>query len=303
MNPQDQPTLGALMALATAQLKQAGCDTARLDARLLLANACHVDASRIMAWPEDPVDSVKAAAFLEMIRRRALREPVSRILGQRDFWRHSFKITADTLDPRPDSETLVEWAIAQAGNFTRPDLVDFGTGTGCLLLSVLGDVADSFGLGVDISAGAVQCATGNAVALGLDQRSQFVVSDWDRDLDAAIKTGGFDIMLSNPPYIAHSEMAGLEPEVRDFDPFGALSDGADGLGAYRILAGVAARLVRPSGWVLFEIGRGQHEVVCSLLEQQGFESVQYRRDLGGIIRCVGGQKPRSSHFNVSFLPE
>ncbi|OSQ38281.1 peptide chain release factor N(5)-glutamine methyltransferase [Thalassospira mesophila] len=290
MTPQDHPTLGSLMLEATAQLKQAGCDTARLDARILLSSACDVDASKIMAWPENPVEPVRAAAFREMIRRRATREPVSRILGQRDFWRHSFKITPATLDPRPDSETLVEWAIERAGDFSQPRLIDFGTGTGCLLLSVLGDVADSFGIGVDISAGAVQCATGNAVALGLDQRSRFVVSDWDCDLDAQTKAAQFDIMISNPPYIALGEMPGLTPEVRDFDPFCALSDGADGLDAYRILTAIAARLVRPSGWVLFEIGQGQQEAVSALLAQHEFGMIQERCDLGGIVRCVGGQK-------------
>jgi len=290
MNPQEADTLGSLMTEATAQLKQAGCDTARLDARILLAAACDVDASRIMAWPEDVVTAGHAQAFRQMIERRSTREPVARILGQRDFWRHRFKVTADTLDPRPDSETLVEWAIELAADLTQPDLIDFGTGTGCLLLSVLGDVPGATGVGVDISAGAVECAVENAVVLGLNQRSQFVVSDWDCDLDAQTKAAGFDIMLSNPPYIAQSEMAGLAPEVRDFDPFNALSDGADGLTAYRKLARIAGQLVRSAGWVVFEIGQGQEEVVHHLLAQQGFGNIQYRRDLGGIIRCVGGQK-------------
>ncbi|WP_245881116.1 peptide chain release factor N(5)-glutamine methyltransferase [Thalassospira marina] len=313
--PDNTPaTLGDLMNWAVVQLRGAGCDTARLDARILLSEACGVDASRILAWPEDKVTDDAVTRFRAMIARRIAHEPVSRILGKRDFWRHSFKVTADTLDPRPDSETLVEWAIECVTNSAgevpnevsnkaptgasnagkSPAIIDFGTGTGCLILSVLGDVPGATGIGVDISPGAVACARENAESLKLADRCRFVVSDWDCDLDRELggKTlaAGFDIMLSNPPYIAQDEMADLAPDVRDYDPYNALSDGADGLGAYRILAGVAARLVRPGGMVIFEIGRGQEKAVHDLLTQHGFDAIEYRRDLGDIVRCVGGRK-------------
>ncbi|OKH88421.1 modification methylase HemK [Thalassospira sp. TSL5-1] len=278
------------MAWAVATLREAGTENARLDARILLSEACGVDASRILAWPEDRVMPENAQQFRAMIARRLAHEPVSRILGKRDFWRHTFKVTEDTLDPRPDSETLVEWTIECAGRFDAPQIIDFGTGTGCLILSVLGDVPAARGLGVDISAGAVACAQENAVALGLAARCEFVVSDWMENLSQETIASGFDIMISNPPYIAHHEMAGLAPDVREYDPYGALSDGADGLGAYRILAGVAAQLVRPGGQVIFEIGQGQEDAVRALLIQHGFDAIADRRDLGGIVRCVSGQK-------------
>lgn len=278
------------MTRAVAMLREAGNETPRLDARILLSEACGVDASRILGWPEDAVTPEQAQLFQTMIARRLAHEPVSRILGKRDFWRHTFKVTDDTLDPRPDSETLVEWAIDCAGRFDAPKMIDFGTGTGCLILSVLGDVPKASGIGVDISAGAVACAQENANALGLADRCDFRVSDWMENLPEETIAAGFDIMISNPPYIAHREMASLAPDVRDYDPYGALSDGADGLGAYRILTGVAARLVRAGGQVIFEIGQGQEDAVRALLIQHGFDAIAYRRDLGGIVRCVGGQK-------------
>ncbi|RCK51634.1 modification methylase HemK [Thalassospira profundimaris] len=293
--PENTPaTLGNLMAWAVAMLRDAGNDTARLDAKILLCEASGVDTSRILAWPDDVVSPEKVDLFRAMIARRLAHEPVSRILGRRDFWRHTFKVTKDTLDPRPDSETLVEWAIECARRFDSPKMIDFGTGTGCLVLSVLGDVPKAFGLGVDISAGAVACALENARNLGLAARCDFVVSDWMENLPPETIASGFDMMISNPPYIAHSEMVALAPDVRDYDPYGALSDGGDGLGAYRILADVAARLVRPGGQVIFEIGQGQEKAVRALLTQHGFDAITERRDLGGIVRCVGGQKQQNT---------
>lgn len=293
--PENTPaTLGNLMAWAVAMLRDAGNDTARLDAKILLCEASGVDTSRILAWPDDVVSPDKADRFQAMIARRLAHEPVSRILGRRDFWRHTFKVTKDTLDPRPDSETLVEWAIECARRFDSPQMIDFGTGTGCLILSVLGDVPQGSGIGVDVSSGAVMCARENAEKLELDGKCRFVVSDWDQNLDGETLAAGFDIMMSNPPYIAKDEMADLAADVRDYDPYDALSDGGDGLGAYRILAGVAARLVRPGGQVIFEIGQGQEKAVRALLTQHGFDVITERRDLGGIVRCVGGQKQQNT---------
>ncbi|MDP2698414.1 peptide chain release factor N(5)-glutamine methyltransferase [Thalassospira sp.] len=285
-------TLGSLMADGTLRLQQAGCDTPRLDARLLLSAATGMDSGRIMAFTDETVEDAQVTIFDALIDRRRAREPVSRILGRRDFWRYSFALNEATLDPRPDSETLVAWCIEKITAMGGQRwLVDFGTGTGCLLLSVLADVPDATGMAIDISPRAIDCARDNAVALGVDGRCDFYVSDWDASLPSGHVCHNFDAVISNPPYIARPEMAGLSAEVRDYDPEIALTDGADGLSAYRILARVAYERLRPGGFVMFEIGRGQEADVSALLEQAGFAGIAYRKDLGGIIRCVAADKP------------
>lgn len=290
----DPETLGRLMAEGLAALNAAAIETARMDTRILLARAASVDSGRIAAWPEDVVADDVAKQFRSMIARRAAHEPVARILGERDFWRHTFKLAPDTLEPRPDSETLVEWAIDFLEDADAPRIVDFGTGTGCLLLSTLGDLPGSTGIGLDISAGAIKCAQENAAALEMEDQVEFRVSDWDRALTSQERETGFDLVMSNPPYITRDEMDGLSPEVQKFDPRRALTDEGDGLGAYRVLSKKAFDLCKPGGFVIFEIGRGQHDDVAHLLVEAGFVGVEYREDLGGIVRCVAAKKTRCS---------
>ena len=287
-------TLGALMAQGVAELSDAGIENARMDARILLSRAAGVDGGRITAWPEEEVAPDKAAIFKDMIARRAGHEPVGRILGERDFWRHTFKLSPETLEPRPDSETLVEWAIDFLEDADAPSIIDFGTGTGCLLLSAIGDLPGARGLGLDISEGAIACARENARSLDLDQQTEFRVSDWDSALSNAEREAGFDLVMSNPPYITADEMKTLSAEVQKFDPRQALTDEGDGLAAYRILAQVAFSLAKPAGFVIFEIGRGQEKDVGQLLIEAGFVGVEYREDLGGIVRCVAAKKTRCS---------
>ncbi len=290
--PNNAATLGDLMTEAVAALRDAGIDNARMDARILLSDAAGVDSSRIAAWPEDIVADDKSTKFRDMIARRLKREPVSRILGQRDFWRHSFKLSPETLDPRPDSETIVELALDWLEDRDAPTVLDFGTGTGCLLLSIIGDLQNARGLGVDISQGAVACARQNADQLGYGGQVEFRVSDWDQAVTDDERTEGFDLVVSNPPYITRDEMDDLSPEVSRFDPRLALTDEGDGLGAYRILSRVAFGLVKPAGFVIFEIGQGQENAVARLLVEAGFVGVEYREDLGGIVRCVAAKKTR-----------
>ncbi len=290
--PNNAATLGSLMTEAVAALRDAGIDNARMDARILLSAAAGVDSSRIAAWPEDIVADDKSTKFRDMIARRLRREPVSRILGQRDFWRHSFKLSPETLDPRPDSETIVELALDWLEDRDAPTVLDFGTGTGCLLLSIIGDLQNARGLGVDISQGAVACARQNADQLGYGGQVEFRVSDWDQAVTDDERTKGFDLVVSNPPYITRDEMDDLSPEVSRFDPRLALTDEGDGLGAYRILSRVAFGLVKPAGFVIFEIGQGQENAVARLLVEAGFVGVEYREDLGGIVRCVAAKKTR-----------
>ncbi|RCK21867.1 modification methylase HemK [Thalassospira profundimaris] len=287
-------TLGTLMAEGVAALNEAGIENARMDVRILLARAAGVDGGRISAWPEDEVAADKEALFRDMIARRSGHEPVGRILGERDFWRHTFKLAPETLEPRPDSETLVEWAIDFVEDNDAPRIVDFGTGTGCLLLSTIGDLPGSSGIGLDISEGAVACARENARALDLDGQVEFRVSDWDSALDDRERADGFDLVISNPPYITRDEMETLSPEVQKFDPRIALTDEGDGLAAYRVLSQVAFDLAKPGGFVIFEIGRGQEKDVGQLLVEAGFVGVEYREDLGGIVRCVAAKKTRCS---------
>jgi len=293
-NTDSPSTLGALMAQGTAALNDAGIENARMDARILLSRAAGVDGGRISAWPEEEVAAEKTALFKDMIARRIDHEPVGRILGERDFWRHSFKLAPETLEPRPDSETLVEWAIDFLEDADAPSILDFGTGTGCLLLSTIGDLPGATGIGLDISEDAVACAQENATALGLDHQTQFRVSDWDSALTDGEREAGFDLVMSNPPYITADEMKTLSAEVQKFDPRQALTDEGDGLGAYRILAKVAFGLVKPAGFVVFEIGRGQEKDVGQLLVEAGFVGIEHREDLGGIVRCVAGKKTRCS---------
>ena len=287
-------TLGTLMAEGVAALNEAGIENARMDVRILLARAAGVDGGRISTWPEDEVAADKEALFRDMIARRRVHEPVGRILGERDFWRHTFKLAPETLEPRPDSETLVEWAIDFLEDNDAPRIVDFGTGTGCLLLSTIGDLPGSSGIGLDISEGAVACARENARALDLDGQVEFRVSDWDSALDDRERADGFDLVMSNPPYITRDEMETLSPEVQKFDPRIALTDEGDGLAAYRVLSQVAFDLAKPGGFVIFEIGRGQEKDVGQLLVEAGFVGVEYREDLGGIVRCVAAKKTRCS---------
>jgi release factor glutamine methyltransferase len=287
-------TLGSLMAEAVTALTDAGIENARMDARILLARAAGVDGGRISAWPEDIVADDKAETFRAMIARRSGHEPVGRILGERDFWRHTFKLSPETLEPRPDSETLVEWAIDFLEDADAPRIVDFGTGTGCLLLSAIGDLPGATGIGLDLSDGAVACARENARLLDLDDSVEFRVSDWDSALSDGERAEGFDLVMSNPPYITADEMDTLSAEVQKFDPRLALTDEGDGLAAYRALSQVAFDLAKPGGFVIFEIGRGQEKDVGQMLVEAGFVGVEYREDLGGIVRCVAAKKTRCS---------
>lgn len=229
-----------------------------------------------------PVAPATAEAFRARIARRADREPVSRILGRRGFWRHEFLVGPETLDPRPDTETVVEVALeAMPGPQGPYRVLDLGTGTGCILLSILGDRPKATGLGIDISAGAVAVAAENARRLGLADRARFARGDWATAVD-----GTFDVIVSNPPYIPDAEVPGLEPEVSRHDPHTALKGGPDGLSPYRILAREARRLLSASGSLIVEVGAGQANDVATLFEAARLRVTDVRRDLAGIARCV-----------------
>lgn len=280
-------TLGDLQRSGRARLAAAGIASAALDATLLLCDATGQRRETVMAYPERTVTAAAEEAFRMMIDRRAAREPVSRILGRREFWGLEFTVTDAVLDPRPDTETLVRAALDWLDGKGAARIVDLGTGSGCILLALLSERRDDRGLGVDASRQALAVARSNAGALGLSGRATFVAGDWSLGLPSA----SADLVVANPPYIAHDDIARLEPEVRDHDPAGALDGGEDGLDAYRRIAADLARVLAPGGAAVLEIGVGQEDDVTALLEAAGARNIQRFNDLSGRVRCVGGLFP------------
>lgn len=276
-------TLGHAVDQGAADLAAAGIDTARLDARLLTAHVLGRDASFVLTHPETELSAAQQDAAQSLIARRAAHEPVSRILGEREFWSLTFRVTEATLTPRPETETLVEDALARIRAMGREGealrILDLGTGTGCLLLAVLSELPRAEGLGIDISPDAVAVATDNAQHLGLEGRACFQAGDWTSGL-----SGPFDVILSNPPYIAETDRETLPPEVLGFDPHGALFAGSEGLDAYAAIAPQAAKILTPGGIVILELGQGQEAAVAEIFRRAGLIPDGTRADLAGIPR-------------------
>ncbi len=295
------PTIAQTLAAAAARLAAAGVADPRRDARLLIAAAIEAGPERLIAEPERVLGAAEAARIEASISRRAAREPVSRILGRRGFWSLEFEITPDTLDPRPDSEALVAAVLARIGAqglVGAPlSVLDLGTGSGCLLLALLSELPAATGLGLDISAAALDVARRNARNLGLSDRARFEVGDWAEDWagdwpggwpgdSAAGSADSWQVIVSNPPYIKDNEIGDLAPEVARYDPKLALTAGSDGLDAYRKLLPRAARLLERVGVLALEVGRGQQDAVTALLVASGLTPLSRYRDLGGIERCL-----------------
>ncbi len=292
-----RPTIAQTLAAAAARLAAAGVADPRRDARLLIAAAIEAGPERLIAEPERVLGAAEAARIEASISRRAAREPVSRILGRRGFWSLEFEITPDTLDPRPDSEVLVAAVLARIGAQGRVgaplSVLDLGTGSGCLLLALLSELPAATGLGLDISAAALDVARRNARNLGLSDRARFEVGDWAGDWAGdwpgdlgAGSAGSWQVIVSNPPYITDNEIGDLAPEVARYDPKLALTAGSDGLDAYRDLLPRAARLLDRGGVLALEVGRGQQDAVTALLAASGLTPLSRYRDLGGIERCL-----------------
>jgi len=260
----------------------AGIDGAARDARLLLAAAMGIAPGRVTLVLGDPVSAEVRDRFDAMIGQRAGRMPVSQILGFKAFWQGEFAVTHATLSPRPETETLVEQALAQS--FSR--VLDLGTGTGCIAISLLVARPDANGIATDISPDALQVAKGNAARHGVADRLSLVRSDWFSDV-----SGLFDLIVSNPPYIAASEMPALPPEVRNHEPALALSDMADGLTAYRRIAAGCRDHLLPGGRILLEIGPTQAEPVGALLTAAGLSDITIFHDLDDRDRVVAARQP------------
>lgn len=274
------------MATASDKLAAANIENPETDIRLLVQHALQIYHAKFVSSLNRVLTDAEVKTLDGMIARRAAREPVSRIIGTRGFWKSEFKLSPQTLDPRPDSETLIEAALKYS-DAPPATILDLGTGTGCLLLSLLQEYPKATGLGIDISEEAAATARENAVALNLADRASFLATDWN-DWQASAP---FDLVISNPPYIAPDEMAGLEPEVTKYDPVTALVGGDDGLECYRSIAALLPRALKRGGLVVLEIGHLQAEAVKSILALSDIAVIQTLTDLGGSDRAVVARMP------------
>jgi release factor glutamine methyltransferase len=274
----------------TARFRSAAIDSPELDARLLIGAVLGLDLTGMITAAKQTLTSDQSARLEDFARRRLAGEPVARILGVKEFWGLPLKLSAETLVPRPDTETLVELALqmlrADPAPKRRLRIADLGTGSGAILLALLSELPDARGFGTDISTAALQTAQSNAADLGLADRATFVACDY-----ATWLNGPFDLIVSNPPYIRSTAIAALAVEVRDHDPRLALDGGPDGLQAYRVLIPQAALLLAGSGALVVEAGQGQSGPIEGLMTAVGLvpESAP-KADLAGIPRAVAGRK-------------
>jgi release factor glutamine methyltransferase len=272
---------------AARRLREANIPTPELDARALLCHATGLSHEGYVAGINDALAPEAAARFGTYVRRRLGGEPVSRIIGVREFYGRPFRIDQSTLDPRPDTETLIEAALGLVGRETPLDILDLGTGSGCILITLLAELPQASGVGIDKSPPALERARANAQVIGVGDRVRFMAGDW---LDAV--SGHFDLVVANPPYLTAVDMAALSPEVRNHDPRAGLDGGPDGLLAYRRIVPRLGKALRPGGFALFEVGPSQAEAVLRLLAEAGLdvrEGQRLWRDLAGRARVVGGR--------------
>ncbi|HLG87908.1 MAG TPA: peptide chain release factor N(5)-glutamine methyltransferase [Alphaproteobacteria bacterium] len=275
-------TSRAALKEAVVYLKSLSLETPVLDARLIVQHALGTGWEGLFLGPDRVLNEEERAQLAASLARRASREPVARIVGRRHFWTLDLNVSPSTLDPRADTESLIEAVVAAIPDRTAPvRILDLGTGTGALLLALLSEYGNARGIGVDSSAGAVLTAQMNAEAHGLSGRATIRQGDWAEGL-----TGPFDVIISNPPYIPSGEIAHLSPEVRGYDPPEALDGGPDGLDAYRRILPAVSALLAPAGLAVLEVGAGQMDDVSALAAENGLAERARRRDLAGIERAL-----------------
>ncbi len=299
------PSLSEFLTHATQHLRSAGLDEPQREARALLAGVLVLDRAALLAQGKRPLTAAEQLNLAAALARRSTGEPLARLLGHKEFWGLDFALNAATLVPRPDSETLIEAALeCFPDKQAQLNLLDLGTGSGCLLLSLLHEYPHAIGLGIDLAPEAVMQAAANAAALGLAGRTQFMTADWNEaDFCQVILSGffrekreahphghddkanTFDLILSNPPYIATPVIATLQRDVRDFDPMLALDGGVDGLNAYRRIIALLPALLTKQGTAILEIGYDQGDSVPRLFHATSLTPV-LRRDLSGHPRCI-----------------
>ncbi len=274
--------LADLLARGSKKLRRCGLDDPEGDAARLMAYAVERDRSFVATISDYELTEPQLARFLTAIDARELRLPISQITHRRAFWTHDFYITRDVLDPRPDTEMLIEAAL------THPfgKILDLGTGSGCILLSLLAERGAATGWGVDASAAALEVAKVNRAEMGLEQRARLELSDW---FDAV--NGHFDLIVSNPPYIDQATYGTLDVAVQTYEPKEALTPGKTGLEAYEVIIHGANAHLTDEGWLLVEIGFDQSAPVSQIFEAAGFQKVTVLQDLNGKDRVVQGQMP------------
>ncbi|MCD7061237.1 peptide chain release factor N(5)-glutamine methyltransferase [Pelagibacterium xiamenense] len=278
-----RPTIGQAWRAGRDRLSAAGLESPARDAQVLMRHVLGIDQTRLILSEPDPIPAEAAQRFDDLIARRTAREPVARIVGRQEFYGLSFGLNAATLVPRPETEMLVDFGIERLKDKPGARVLDLGTGTGCILLALLANLPGAVGVGIDLAEAAATQARENALALDVSGRAAIRTGAWF----APVADGElFDLIVSNPPYIATAILRTLEKDVRDYDPALALDGGEDGLGPYRILAAEAGRFLEPGGAVALEIGFDQGAAVTGLLQEAGFVDVTVERDLAGHDRMV-----------------
>lgn len=274
-------TIEAVLHDATFKLRNADIAMPALDARLLFMHATGMSHEDILRTPTHYLNFEEVEKFHQLLARRLGHEPVSRIMGKREFWGLEFELNEATLDPRPDSETLIEAALdLVADKSAALNILDFGTGSGCLLLALLSELPNANGIGVDMEPRAIEMAEKNAATLNLQNRTKFSVSKWGENV-----SGIYDLIITNPPYIPAHEIESLMPEVKNYDPLLALTGGADGLMAYRAMGEDCKRLLAKNGVLIVEIGATTPHP-APIFAEFGLILTDSRRDLGDILRCL-----------------
>ena len=274
----------------TREFQRLSLDSPELDARLIVGHALELDHAALAAQARRTLTHEEATAIAALAARRIAREPVARIVGGKEFWSLWFKVNGETLLPRPESEAVVEAALAVLGEQRRKSehlrIADLGTGSGALLLALLSELPNAYGVGTDINRAALDCACDNATAFGISPRAAFIACDY-----ASALQGPIDLLVCNPPYVARTDIAALEPEVRDFDPRRALDGGPDGLDGYRAIAADAPRLLAPHGRLVVELGRSQLDPAMAIFASAGLAPAALRHDLSGIPRALVLRRP------------
>lgn len=276
-------TIGSLLKWTQQYFSTKGVESPRLDAEVLLSHILQKERIYLYVHFDEPLEGAELARFREMVKQRVKRVPVAYIIGEREFMGLPFKVSPAVLVPRPDTEILVEAVIKELGEKTDPVFVDIGTGSGAIVLSILKNIESAQAAAVDISAEALAIARENAERLELAERVDF----FQGDLYEPVRGRIFDAIVSNPPYIPDADIEGLEPEVREYEPYGALAGGVDGLDFYRKLVNEGAELLRPGGFIAFEVGIHQAQAVAALANvDPAFSKTEIVKDYAGIDRVV-----------------